>query len=1016
MANFGMILELSPTWAAVNDTVYVETIGGSSGPAGAPMEEIPGIHFSNSIMVRAYPDTPALRNLIMGTGGSTGAVVIMINDVTIHSPNRLSFKVPFDMLHIARLMHVSGFLIQVWHAGNWAWTYAALEVVGSSSPAFRPSFYGNLGSVLNVSPINCGVGDTVTIEIPVQTQQMIAFSGYVEVRLFAEDPALFPLIAGSGTITGHVHIKVPSVSVLNQSKLTFVVPQDVTRFIPITSFYIQVDTIYSAAWSTQSIKIGRSVATTLPGVVIGGHPTTIEQLIINPDHGYPDDRIAITYVGTLFNLDSAQNVWLEEDIGGTFGANPFAYRLSFQRMAPNRLEARLPHTGDPSLGFPAAGSYRLKVYNGQKTVQSTNLLQLQESTASSNPSTPTANPGIILPTPTSSTAPRFSPRAPVSISAGNSSIAISTGSPGTATTSGEERETPPYEEFVQWVVEQSWPILDDPDDILKFRFIVSLQLFRNPFVTVSDEKVRINLIEDGLTKFELLAVGNTVNAVLQENGKTETRTNSEGYAYCLMEVEMIRQDDITNQDDSLLPIMAVFGDANSTVTASASPSPNPSTIVSSVSTAGIEPAMVRQQNGGGIVDNLINILVGNNEPAVILPIEYIDNLRRCVAGITRVKEEIIKFSLDMVALYMKSKYPIPNNFQFNYSNPYTGYTDSFAINLSDDDIKGIHLGFLMGETRGLYVAARDTITDFLDLAEMSWTLIKKLYEKIAEDPVFAAKVILIMKVPPAGRVLYELDDGFKTKVDNFIIKTTMTAAKAIEFMKQMAAVVWKARTKFGAIGRILYKKGKDGFDKLVGFVPIDYLGFPKDSRPYNMFMGAFIAADILAFIVGTVGIEVLLGLLTSGIYNVISTVAKAGKISKVAKLAQLILKILDSASAGIAFAKKGAGKTMAAMFNLLGTIHDNLILRLINVAEDKTAKMVKLLFKYIDTPDPQDGVKLISGIIKWMKRYPNNSKLDDIVKVFDKELDYASGLNRSGQEVIPDGFKCSCIRAKAVID
>lgn len=245
--------------------------------------------------------------------------------------------------------------------------------------------------------------------------------------------------------------------------------------------------------------------------------------------------------------------------------------------------------------------------------------------------------------------------------------------------------------------------------------------------------------------------------------------------------------------------------------------------------------------------------------------------------------------------------------------------------------------------------------------------------------IYTANVSLLKAIKKAFLRIYDKKDELVKLIAKLYLEVSLLSNLEILIAlakgQQIAAGVVKT------LGEAFYR----GFEKFVGYIPTDYLNYPKNSNPYHYFIGAFIAGDFLGYIVGTVGVEVLLAVLTDGIATYLKVVAKLGRLGKVGiKALKAIEDLVDT-------------------FNRLSKVLSKLVDAAQGKLKDRVVKTILYAVRFIDELKPRfiksfiealtEGAEEVRDrVLKWVYRY---GKDGDGVGM--------RGVARSLAEELPEG-------------
>lgn len=367
--------------------------------------------------------------------------------------------------------------------------------------------------------------------------------------------------------------------------------------------------------------------------------------------------------------------------------------------------------------------------------------------------------------------------------------------------------------------------------------------------------------------------------------------------------------------------------------------------------AGRAPGIARnvsedEDNRNFLLGFLEDVLVEPTKRAVVTIVEYTaEGLAEARAAIARTVEQVVGFALARFADGVATLY----------------LTDFPSIETVLETARGAMLGAFLGIPRGLWVMAKDQVQDVKALV---FDLPRALYNFFAEDPKFALEVLGSLLSPGLGTVIYTLDPEFRGKINGALARFKDLAATIGKLLEALWAQIKSDVSAFSAaIGGLIY----DSFSDFVGNIATDYLGFRKDSPAYMGFVAGFIAGDFLGYILGTVGVQVLLAYATAGVANWVSAVAKVGKLARLVEMAAPIVRFIAALKEAFAalgtivreFAitvKEAIGKVLLSVLRLLDKLFSEFITPLVELLVEQTERMARWLLSY---GRDQDGGRLV---------------------------------------------------------
>lgn len=282
MGNFGMVLGVRPTAATAGETIVVTYAGVA-----------PGYTFQPPQLVRVllHPDTPQLRQVIAGSGRSTGYLVVTVPTANVRSPTEVQFQLPPDVERVAQAIGNGRFLVEVQVGADWAWARDSINVAVAAQPA-TPNVFGAQGQILDIAPTNVAIGDRVTARVDRMLGGLFSFARRAEVRLYPSSSQLAGMMYGHGASSGLLFVRASQVIVAGPHELSFVIPPDVGVIVTqtgTTQFAVQVDLGTSSAWGRTGITVGRPSSVALPSIPVpaGLSPGAIRTFPVGTTIGSP---------------------------------------------------------------------------------------------------------------------------------------------------------------------------------------------------------------------------------------------------------------------------------------------------------------------------------------------------------------------------------------------------------------------------------------------------------------------------------------------------------------------------------------------------------------------------------------------------------------------------------------------------------------------------------------------------------------------------------------------------------
>jgi hypothetical protein len=551
-------------------------------------------------------------------------------------------------------------------------------------------------------------------------------------------------------------------------------------------------------------------------------------------------------------------------------------------------------------------------------------------------------------------------------------------------------EEPPLEEYVRWLVEEAWPVFDT-EDVVGYRAAVSATCLRYPSIPMRHEPARLVLAPHPSSRSAtILGSGSSLAELKQPNGRDDAETNDEGKVFFLLDLPLLERREIFTKRERLHEFQLVLGCeaieasfAPAAPGAAAPPPPGPGAAVLATRAPDAEP---------GWAERLLDILVPENARPVVTAIQYVGVRRLAEGAITAAKRDVVRLFLTEMAQYMRRTYS------------FAGISAAQAIGLTEDEENALYIGALLGAGRGVWVAGRDTVTDFYDTAALGVTILHKVFTFVSDDPLFALKLLGSLTVPGAGVVTYRLDAGFRARIDRYVLGFAQKAEQFASMMAQIAVAAWENRdVLFQTISTAIYQS----FDRDFGYIATEYMGYGEQSMERAYFVAAFMAADVGAYIGTVITVEVLIGIATSGIGSYVSALAKAGRLRRIEPVLRALRRVYGLIEGvGDALHKKAA-KAFITIIHFFGDIPGRYIGKALDVVEDRLERVVKMFLRFSE--DAGERIKALVATINNVSPSP-----EGFARYIKMIVNWADGVSyKNAERVWPDGpgFAPVCRRA-----
>jgi hypothetical protein len=659
---------------------------------------------------------------------------------------------------------------------------------------------------------------------------------------------------------------------------------------------------------------------------------------------------------------------------GAPGVTFFGYRTSFQRVDDLTAIVVIPALGTNPLTQMTPGLHKLVVTTSVDWAESDTAFRAVQSAPAAT--------SMMIPLPASLAAPGHHPWAGLTVPSASvptpgsapilgmlpialhPTFIIPSVAPTPATSVGPApSSTPPAppETTVTWLSETFTPHRTGPGPVMmkikgvktvlkpvpvegkgsppvrQFDFIVSAQLKEGGQDPVQGKRVHWELLANTLLPHddtELLEVSNKFRPLQQKlkNNQSpshalEARTNAEGKTYCWIRLRLFDERKISDPRQYLRGFKIVIGE--------------PEEVPEAGVPGGAGAGLLATPTGTGAPaanppwwQQLANVLVEPFEQAATTAVHWVDGkIGEAVAALPRTWQEVIGFALKRFAdgfMLMSGIFP---------AAAAQGYLEQ---------ARAAVIGVWMGIPRGIWVMARDQVQDIKSIA---FDLPRAIFNFIAEDPKFALEVLASIPNPALGQVAYALDPDFRKKIDESLARFAGLAQNLGQQIEQLWSMVssMPAGSLISAIGDAIYQ----GFKDFVGDIATDYLRYAKDSRFYEFFVGAFMAGDFLGYILGTIGVQVLVSYLTAGIGTWVSGMAKIARLQTVANLATKAIDVfrqLEAAVKALGVAvKAGIGRVLLAFARFFEALDNAFIEPVVNAFHRESRKLIQWLHRVFET-------------------------------------------------------------------
>jgi hypothetical protein len=478
---------------------------------------------------------------------------------------------------------------------------------------------------------------------------------------------------------------------------------------------------------------------------------------------------------------------------------------------------------------------------------------------------------------------------------------------------------------------------------------------------------------------DLAALRRTIQDRLSPRFSDHAYTSEDGYAYCWLRLKLFDGREPRVQRMPLKGLKVIVGE-NTGAPGGGSPAMPPgvwppllsvgaaTALMTAPLLAGGAVPPAGAPRGAGVTDvalpdwlrALKNILVEEGTKAAVTAVVAVaPYIQEAKAALPRTQEEVVGFTLKRIADYFILQYmaPVAVAAHSGLLGPADARVTPIAalVPREYEELRAIVIGVLLGVPRGLYVVGRDQV---MDVKALVFDLPRALFNFIEANPQHALQIIGFIRNPAAAiteRVVrYALDPEMQKRVDAALARFAGLAEKIGLVLFNVWSAFWQDPVLFSmnALQRII-DVIFSSFETFLGRLPTDYLKYAKDSRSYAFFIWAFMGGDVLGWVLGTVGVEVLLAYVTGGVATYLKVAAKGARLAGwAAKLIEVVQKVF----AVLIKIKDELGRVFLAIVQLFKRLNDTLLDAVIGVLSTRTDDAIGMLTRYIGRgADAEDG-------------------------------------------------------------
>ncbi len=520
-------------------------------------------------------------------------------------------------------------------------------------------------------------------------------------------------------------------------------------------------------------------------------------------------------------------------------------------------------------------------------------------------------------------------------------------------------------------------------------------LFNDPYAPIEDDSSIIEVSGDLNALIAKLEAGDT------SKGPNHALTNDQGEVYCLKRIRLFEEAQLGGPEAFAKPFEILIGESLGDVPEEVLASPSFGEVADRIlSTGGGDTPQIFTTTGEEEV-GLWDVLVDPLQKAVESTFKKVMGgfAMKASASIARTDPRVIGFFLKRMADGIISICNLEGSAMVlakKLNKPY-----------DPEHLRSLVIGMMLGVPRGIWVMGRDQVEDIKSLVV---DLPRALFDMIAKEP---GRPLIVLGTPlPVGFTVlvgYTLGKKFNEALQEnmaLIAGSTVKMASTVDrlLVSMVTADEKDIRIAFGislAKGAVMGAKVVtslpdlfyDSFEKFVGFIPRDYLRYKKDSTPHHYFILSFIAGDFLGYIVGTVGVEALLAILTEGVATLIKGLTKIARSSKVA--AKLIGDLVEAFND----LKKAIGKIGKAARGRLSEAVVRAMLAAIRFIDELEPRFLKSFLAAL----AESSKETRDRTLRWLYRYGKDgdgARMAGMAKGLKKGLPEQGGREGRAKDVI----------------